>query len=627
MDSAGPQHPSAGHDHTRSLLRPMRRADLVALADRLLTGIRATASPGHARLCPPGPPGPLGADIDTLEGFARSFLLAGFRVAGGRGADPDGLLDFYAQGLDAGTDPRSPERWPTLPEHGQTRVEAASLALILDLTRPWLWDQLDTRVQRQLVNYLSPSAEVDYADNNWRWFRIVTQTFLRSVDGPHSDQLIRDELAALDQWLREDGWLLDGHGRNIDHYIGWAMHLYPALWARMQAADDLAAPRRERYRELLDRYLVDAVRLVGADGGPLIQGRSLIYRFAAAAPFWVGALEQVPSTPLGQLRDTATAMVRHFVDRGVANDLLSVGWFEPSRLLAQFYSGPGSPYWASKGLLGIALPEDHPVWSAPSTLVVPAKDEVIAIQTPGWLVQRTADALVRVVNHGVDHANPPTPGDDVALADSPLYARLGYSPHTAPLMGAADWANPADNAVVVVGADGRHSHRTGMALLGTQVTDGVGVAGSTGAVRWMQPDPVVQDAGHPRPGSATAAGRLTTVSIVHGDWEVRVFRLTDPSPQASGVTVFGWPSHDLVTRVVPLLADQPTTSGHTAHRGTSALADEVSVPHVEFGLSTQWQAAGVLLSTTDHPAPTVSLSGTTLQLHWPDDTLSVHPLT
>src|SRR5689334_18181536 len=51
------------------------RADWVRLADRLLMSARRFASPGHARITPPGPEGGYGRAVDGLEGFARSFLL------------------------------------------------------------------------------------------------------------------------------------------------------------------------------------------------------------------------------------------------------------------------------------------------------------------------------------------------------------------------------------------------------------------------------------------------------------------------------------------------------------------------------------------------------------------------
>src|SRR5699024_2343518 len=153
-------------------------------------------------------------------------------------------------------------------------------------------------------------------------------------------------------------WSSDVCSSDLDHYVGWAMHLYPTLWARMRGADDLAAGRGAVDRERLDRYLQDPVHLLGADGAPLFQGRSLVYRFAAAAPVWVGAMAEVPPFSPGRLGQMAMWTVDYFLQHGVPDGrgLLDLGWFGPWRRLAQRYSGTGSPYWASKGLLGLALP-------------------------------------------------------------------------------------------------------------------------------------------------------------------------------------------------------------------------------------------------------------------------------
>jgi hypothetical protein len=110
------------------------RADWLALADRILDAGRRVASPRHALLAFPGEPGGYGADIDALEGFARTFMLAAFRIAG----SPDttgALAGWYAEGLDAGTDPASPERWLRPDEVDQAKVEAAALAIGLYFTR------------------------------------------------------------------------------------------------------------------------------------------------------------------------------------------------------------------------------------------------------------------------------------------------------------------------------------------------------------------------------------------------------------------------------------------------------------------------------------------------------------
>jgi hypothetical protein len=269
------------------------RPTWLRLADLLLDSARRFASPGHARITLPGTDGGNGRDVDGLEGFARTFLLAGFRIAGERCAGLDELADWYATGIATGSDPASPQRWVSLDEHPQAKVEAASIALTLDLTRPWIWDRLAPAVRERVVDYLAPVVgDPTYPQINWVWFRLVVQTFLRSVGGPWSADEIAEDLATHDTFRRAGGWLSDGPDRAFDHYAGWALHVYPTLWARMSGAADLAAARRERDRAALDRYLQDAVALVGADGSPLIQGRSLTYRFAAAAPFWAGAAKR-----------------------------------------------------------------------------------------------------------------------------------------------------------------------------------------------------------------------------------------------------------------------------------------------------------------------------------------------
>ncbi len=548
------------------------RQDWADLADAMLTAVRPYASPTGALVTLPGAPGGYGTAVDGLEGFARTFLLAGFRLAGEDGRDPLGLAERYAAGLAAGTDPSSPERWVRPEEHGQAKVEAASLALILDLTRPWIWDRLDDAVQQRVVEYLAPVVgDPGYPRTNWLWFQVVVETFLRSVGGPWSRDDVEQDLALHDSFYRGDGWYSDGAGRAYDHYVGWAMHLYPVLWSRMQGAADLAADRREGDVARLDRFLLDAVRLVGADGGPLVQGRSLTYRFAAAAPFWAGALAGVPSTSPGRLRRAASSVVGHFVEHGAPDDdgLLTLGWHGPWRPIAQRYSGTGSPYWAAKGMLGLALPADHPVWTAPEEpLPVEQGDDLVAVAAPGWIVSGTrADGVVRVVNHGTDHAD-----EGADTGDSPLYARFGYSTATAPLLDDAAWRSPVDQAVVLLDADGRATHRTGMTLLGVGVgvgvgggagtgdgaggggeqgasrTDGdggparVGTAASRAAVHWLDAEPSAEAHGSGLGGTSMPAGSVRTVSLVRGAWEVRAVQVESLSGERSvtAVRCGGW---------------------------------------------------------------------------------------
>jgi len=165
----------------------------------MLTAARRHATAGAGRIVFPGAEGGYGNAVDGLEGFARTFLLAGFRIAGARGEGVDELIEFYSRGIASGVDPHAVDRWVRMDEHAQAKVEAASIALILDLTRPWIWDRLDATTQQRVIDYLAPVVGDDtYPQTNWVWFRIVVQTFLRSVGGPWSPDDIAADLARHD---------------------------------------------------------------------------------------------------------------------------------------------------------------------------------------------------------------------------------------------------------------------------------------------------------------------------------------------------------------------------------------------------------------------------------------------
>ncbi|WP_129843318.1 DUF2264 domain-containing protein [Streptomyces sp. RFCAC02] len=539
------------------------RAHVAAYADRLLAAAGRYRSPLGARVDLPGPASRHGRASDGLEGFARTFLLAGFRVAGEGGADPDGLLDRYAEGLAAGTDPAGPEYWPRPDELGQAKVEAASIALILQLTRPWLWDRLDDGVRERTVAWLATVVGQPYPPINWVWFRIVVESFLREAGGPWSAADIEEDLAVHAALRRPGGWLSDhAEERAYDHYTGWALHLYPALWTRLFDVTGVLCPPalRARWDADLGDYLRDAVHLIGADGSPLLQGRSLVYRFAAAAPLWAGAIAAPDALPPGLTRRAAVGIVRHFADRGVPepDGRLTLGWYRAWPPMRQAYSGPGSPYWASKGLLGLALPADHPVWTAAEEpLPVERGDTARVVAAPGWLVTgRRADGVVRVLNHGTDHAAP-----GAVTTDSPLYARLGYSTATLPPLTGPTLGAPLDNAVAVLDDRGRATHRTGFAALyATVLPCGTPAAASGGRVSWVDAsDDMSPDHGSGRTGRIVPGPLVTVASAVRGGTEVRLVRLAVPPGTAAGASVRlgGW----------PVAADAPPAAGRTPETG------------------------------------------------------------
>ncbi|MFI5706569.1 DUF2264 domain-containing protein [Kribbella sp. NPDC051620] len=512
----------------------LTRDSWAAVADHLLISLRGWASPEHARIDLPGQQSAYGPDSDSLEAFARSFLLAAIRLKGEDGKDPHDLAGWYAEGLRAGTDPGSAHAWPRPDQLGQAKVEACSIALGLHLSRPWLWDRLDDRDREQIVGWLATVVGEKYPPINWVWFQIVVETFLKSVGGPWSREDIDSGLAVHESLCRGHGWYADGPERAFDHYNGWALHVYPLLWASMDPGlcdPALMTAWRERLRDFLD----SAVHLVGGNGAPLIQGRSLTYRFAAAAPFWIGAITGATDLAPGLLRRTTSGMLKYFLDHGVPDrqGLLTLGWHGEWPAIAQSYSGPGSPYWAVKGMLGLMLPASHPVWTAAEEpLPVERSDFTRELAEPGWLVSGTrADGIVRVVNHGTDHS---VPGDE--RADSPLYARLGYSTHTMPPLSTAYWAQPLENTVSIVHPELGHSHRNGFTTVGT--------GASIASTHWVRTtDDAGPEHGSGRGGAVVAGPTVAMVSAMRGSHEVRAARI-DPDAAVEPsylLELSGWP--------------------------------------------------------------------------------------
>ncbi|MET7616505.1 DUF2264 domain-containing protein [Streptomyces sp. NPDC005408] len=600
------------------------RAHWEVSADELLLAVRPYASRRHGLINLPGPrPSSSGPRSDGLEGYARTFLLAAFRIAGAHGHDPHGHLDRYAEGLAAGTENpvptgqlsgSDPDAWPLMADVRQAIVESASIALSLRLTRPWLWDTLDDRTRQQAVDWLLPALGPSPVDNNWWLFGLTVAGFLQDagIETDRARRTIDRSLARIEEWYLGDGWYSDGPNRAFDHYNAWALHFYPVLHAHLAGDAALLATHGARLREQLDA----ATRLFDTDGAPMPYGRSLTYRFAAAAAPWLGALTgHTPLSP-GATRRLASGTLRHFLDRGATGErgLLSLGWHGPYEPVLQTYSGPASPYWASKGFLGLLLPPGHPAWTdREEPLPAERQDAVTTLSPPNMLIQSTAaDGVVRLHNHGSNHL-----GYD---EDPAGYSRFAYSTRTGP----TTRHDLTDNHFALL-IYGRPTARGPAEPLGS----GPGWATS---------------AHIPHPGV-----RVVSSTLAHGRVEVRAHLVTG-ALEGTPVRQTGWATGE----------DGPTAQLHpvlgysadsTYETGSTPLAPRTRTAALE-GRITGESAHGSLfvalasLTAEPDPAPVHSLAevevtyegdaapgtdaapGAVLRIRWPDgsrNTLAVGP--
>ncbi|MFE6176360.1 DUF2264 domain-containing protein [Streptomyces sp. NPDC056464] len=476
-------------DRTLSPRTGYTRAHWEAAADALLAAVEPYATEDRALYHFPGDHQSWSGRLsDGLEGYARTLLLAGFRR-------DETALERYADGLAAGTS----GVWPRIQDRGQPLVEAASIALALRLTRPLLWDRLDDAVRQRAAAWLGDALTAEAWPCNWELFPVTVGGFLQEIghQTEESRKAIDRGLERIEDWYVGDGWYTDGDGRKYDYYNGWAMHLYPVLHAWLAQDERLL----DLYGGRLSRHLEDYARLFGGDGAPMHQGRSLTYRFATTAPLWLGALTgRTPLSP-GETRRLASGALKYFLERGAvdANGLLTLGWHGPDETVLQGYSGPASPYWASKAFLALLLPAGHEVWtSAEEPAPAERTDAVTAMAAPNWLLQSTSsDGMVRLHNHG---------SEDVRY--DPYYTRLAYSTATAP----SPWY---DNSVIVGHDPGRRDI----------VPLGVGEG-------WVA-------SRH----SAGGGARVTSLVLAQGAVEVRAHVVAGAEP-GTPVRITGWACRD-----------------------------------------------------------------------------------
>lgn len=392
---------------------PFRTRSDVAVAVRdLVAPLLAYFSEGSARVCL----GKTGARHDDaaaeLEAFARPLWgLAPLAAGGGDFAH----WSMWREGLANGTDPDHPEYWGDLEDIEQRLVEMAAIGFALCLVPDRLWTPLSSDRQRNVAAYLQTAHRCTFANNNWKFFRILIGMGLRRLGLSVDSDLEKAYLNELDDFYLGGGWYRDGPAPDIDHYNAFAFHFYGLVYAAHHPDSSRAAA----YRERATAFAGDIRHWYAPDGAALPFGRSLTYRFAHAA-FWgalaYAGLEALPWSEIKgyYLRNLRWWAAKPIFDR---DGILSIGFGYPNLLMSEDYNAPGSPYWAMKAFLPLALPDDHPFWTAEET-VPEAFTKPVPLQKKGMVVQHL-------------------PGHHVALASGPSksamrhvaekYAKFAYS--------------------------------------------------------------------------------------------------------------------------------------------------------------------------------------------------------
>jgi hypothetical protein len=337
------------------------RADLQQSVRDLFLPLKPYFSSGAARV----QLGFTGAHYDhhaaELEAFARPLWgLVPLSAGGGDFAD----WELYRRGLANGTDPNHPEYWGTPRDYDQRLVEMAAIGLALLLTPEQIWEPLERNAQANLVQWLGTINTLEVVNSNWLFFRVMVNMGLAHVGAAYDEAAMFKALDRLDDFYLGGGWYSDGNTAQRDYYIPFAMHYYGLIYAKLAASND--PQRAQRYRERAIEFTQDFVHWFAADGAALPFGRSLTYRFSQGAFWGALAFADVEALPWGVIKGLALRHLRWWSQQPIfaADGTLTIGYAYPNLNMAEQYNAPGSPYWAMKFFLPLALPESHPFWQA-----------------------------------------------------------------------------------------------------------------------------------------------------------------------------------------------------------------------------------------------------------------------
>lgn len=356
----------------------LSRASWTDLARQLLGGILHHTSALRDRIRPPvslvsnyprlqRDGSVYGLEEEYVEAFCRSLWMAGPLLA----QDPDWRLeglsvaDYYREYLVRGATPgdsahfgigRGPHPTPHI-------MEAAAVCIALQQSRAVLWDPLEARERERIVAWLDAVRSRPVNPNNWRWFSVIVETFLKIEGFAHDSGRVREHLSAIRTFHVDAGWSRDLD--KFDYYSAWSLQFYPIFWSLWDGASFPGL--RDEFAERNDRFLESFVHVFSRRGELPIWGRSPIYRFGAAAPLAASFLRpDPPSIDPGFARRLASGSLRQFVERpGFLKDgIPTLGWLSEQPDIVDHYSGVTSPYWCAKLFCALSLPDTSPFWSA-----------------------------------------------------------------------------------------------------------------------------------------------------------------------------------------------------------------------------------------------------------------------
>ena len=324
-----------------------------------------------------------GEDIREIEALLRPLWgIIPLLIGGGK---YDGYEQYLNQ-IKNGVNPNHPHYWGDVKGCDQRMVEMAVIGLGMCLAKETFWNLLADEDKKNLYHWTNQINHVELPNTNWLFFRVLVNIGFKNCDQRYNQERINQDLQKLDSFYLDRGWYVDGYPNQIDYYIPFAFHFYAIIYIKVIGDED------SKYVPVFKQRAIEFAQtfkgFFDRNGVAVPYGRSLSYRFAQSAFWGALALADIEAIPWGEIKFLALQNLRHWLDKDIfsASGELTVGYYYRNLLMAEGYNSYGSPYWALKSFIFLALPDNHPFWLAEE--VVPKVSESILLPEARMVLKR-----------------------------------------------------------------------------------------------------------------------------------------------------------------------------------------------------------------------------------------------
>ncbi|WP_052380388.1 DUF2264 domain-containing protein [Paenibacillus camerounensis] len=440
------------------------RQDLVQALEQLTAPLQPLYSPGGARLRAGKTGASYPSAVAEMEGFSR-VLWGLVPLLMGGGSSP--LLDTVLDGIRHGTDPAHDEYWGDVADYDQRLVEMAVFGFALAAVPEQIWTPLAAQEQDNLYSWLNQINAHPCYDCNWLFFNVLVNAGFKKLGLAYDREQLETNLQRMDAFYLGEGWYSDGVNGHSDYYVPFAIHYYGLLYAKLMEQED--PERSALFKKRAELFAPQFISWFAPDGSALPYGRSLAYRFAQSA-FWSAyAYADVEGGyPAGVVKGLVLRNLRWWFSQEIfdRDGVLTIGYTYPNLVMAENYNAPGSPYWALKTFLPLALGEEHPFWKE-DELMLPELPAV-SVQQPAHLVMVRKAGHVAGFNSGHLYTNEHT-------HTSAKYEKFVYSTGFGFSVPRAEWglSQGAFDCMLALSESGDNLYRVRRRNLKSEITDNV----------------------------------------------------------------------------------------------------------------------------------------------------------